>query len=84
MGEIAKKVQERILKWYGHVMRREEHYEGRRAMVMKVQGRMKRGRPMRRCLDKVKDDIKEKGLSADEVYYDQATWRRMSSYIYRT
>ena len=33
-----------------------------------------------RWLDKVKDDIKEKGLSADDVY-DRATWRRMSSYI---
>ena len=52
----------------------------RRAMVMKVQGRRKRGRPKRRWLDKVKDDIKEKGLSADDVY-DRATWRRMSSYI---
>ena len=31
-------------------------------------------------MDKVKDDIKEKGLSADDVY-DRATWRRMSSYI---
>ena len=47
---------------------------GRRAMVMKVQGRRKRGRPKRRWLDKVKDDIKEKGLSADDVY-DRATWR---------
>ena len=80
VGEITKKVQERRLKWYGHVMRREEHYVGRRAMVMKVQGRRKRGRPKRRWLDKVKDDIKEKGLSADDVY-DRATWRRMSSYI---
>ena len=80
VGDITKKVQERRLKWYGHVMRREEHYVGRRAMVMKVQGRRKRGRPMRRWLDKVKDDINEKGLSADEVY-DRATWRRMSSYI---
>ena len=35
---------------------------------MKVQGRKKRGRPTIRWLDKVKDDIKEKGLSADEVY----------------
>ena len=34
----------------------------------------------RRWLDQVKDDIKEKGLSADDVY-DRATWRRMSSYI---
>ena len=47
---------------------------------MKVQGRRKRGRPKRRWLDKVKDDIKEKGLSADHVY-DRASWMRMSSYI---
>ena len=33
-----------------------------------------------KMLDKVKDDMKEKGLSADDVY-DRATWRRMSSYI---
>ena len=61
MGEITMKVQERRLKWYGHVMRREEHYVGRRAMVMQVQGRRKRGRPKRKWLDKVKDAIKEKG-----------------------
>ena len=30
---------------------------------MKVQGRRKRGRPKRRWLDRVRDDIKEKGLS---------------------
>ena len=46
MGEIAKKVQERRFKWYRHVMRREEHDVGRRAMKIKVQGRRKRGRPM--------------------------------------
>ena len=34
----------------------------------------------RRWLDRESDDIKEKGLSADDVY-DGATWRRMSSYI---
>ena len=74
VGEITKKVQERS------VMRREEHYVGRRAMVMKVHGRRRRGRPQRRWMDKVKDDIKEKGLSTDDEY-DRATWRRMSSYI---
>ena len=80
VGKIAKKVQERRLKWYGHVMRREEHFVGRRAMVMKVQGRSKRGIPKIRWLHKVNDDIKEKGLSADDVYH-RATWRRMSLYI---
>ena len=57
-----------------------KHYVGRRAIIMKVQGRRKRGRSKRRWLDKMKDDIKEKGLSADDVY-DRATWMRMSSYL---
>ena len=43
---------------------------------MKVQGRMKRGRPKTRWLDKVKDDIKQKGLSADDVYD-----RAMEAYV---
>ena len=65
---------------YWHVMRREEQYLGRRAMEMKVQWRRKRRRRKRRWLDRVRDDIQEKGLFADEVY-NRATWRRMSSYI---
>ena len=79
VGEITKKVQERRLKWYGHVMRREEHYVGIKE-GNGINERRKRGRPKRRWLDKVKDDIKEKGLSAEDVY-DRATWRRMSLYI---
>ena len=51
--EITKKAQEMRLKWYGHVVRREEHYVGRRAMVMKEQVRWKKGRPKRTWLDKV-------------------------------
>ena len=80
VGEITKKVQERRLKWHGHVMRREEYYVGRRAIEMKVHGRRKRGRLKRRWLYKVDDDIKEKGLSADQVH-NRATWRHMSSNI---
>ena len=47
---------------------------------MKVQERRKRGRPKRRWLDRVRDDIKERGLFGEEVY-DRATWRRDSSNI---
>ena len=32
VGEITKKIKEMRLKWYGLVMRREEHYIGRNAM----------------------------------------------------
>ena len=80
VGEITKKVQEKKVEvvWAFDekrgVLRREEG-DGNEST-----GGRKRGRPKRRWLDKVKDDTKEKGLSADDVY-DRATWRRMSSYI---
>ena len=48
VGEISKKVQESGLKRYGHVMRREEYYVGRRAaMEINVRGRRKTGRHLR-------------------------------------
>ena len=79
-GEIAKQVKEKRLKWYGQVMTREVHYVGRRVMGMEVQGRRKRGRPIEKWLDETQDHIKEKGLSADEVY-NRSIRRRMSLYI---
>ena len=66
-----------MLKWYGHV--REEHYVGWRAMELKYRGE---GRHTKRWLDKVTDDIKYKGLPADEVCApDRATWWRIPTYI---
>ena len=76
MSEISKKVQEIMLNWFGHVMQREELYVDRRAMGMKEQVR----RREERLRYRVRDDIREKGLSGEEVY-DHATWRRLSSYI---
>ena len=34
MGKISKKVQESSLKWYGHVLRREDECVGKRVMVI--------------------------------------------------
>ena len=42
VGEIYKKVQESRLKWYGHVLRREEEYVGKRVMGMEVPGKRRR------------------------------------------
>ena len=46
VGEISKKVQESRLKWYGHVLRREDEYIGKRVMGMEVPGKRRRGRPL--------------------------------------
>ena len=68
VGEISKKVQERRMRWYGHVMRRDEEYVGKRVMGIEVQGSRNRGRPKKRWADSVKDDLREKGLSGEELY----------------
>ena len=43
VGEMSKKVQESGLKWYGHVLRREDEYVGKRVMAMEVLGKRRRG-----------------------------------------
>ena len=53
---------------------------GKERYRWKYKGDRRKKKPKRKWLDKVRDDIKKKGLSADEVY-DHAIWRLMSSYI---
>ena len=45
------------LRCYGHVMRVDQDYIGRRVMEMKLPGKRKRGRPKRRFRDIVKEDM---------------------------
>ena len=54
---MSKKVQEIRLKWYGHVLRREEEYVGKRVMGMEVPGKRRRGRPEQRWLDNIENDL---------------------------
>ena len=75
VGEIYKKVQESRLKWYGHVLRREEEYVGKRVMAMEVPGK-RRGTPKRRWLDNIKNDLSERKLSGEEVQ-DRIKLRRL-------
>ena len=69
-------MQESRLRWYGHVMRRDEQYVGRRIMEMDVQGRRKRGRPKQRWKDCIEVDLRSKGLTGDEIW-DRNRWRKL-------
>ena len=72
--KITKKVQEIRLKWYGHVSRREDEYVGKRVMGMEVPGKRMRGRPKRRWLDSIRNDLSERGLSGEDAQ-DRPRWR---------
>ena len=70
------KMRESKLRWYGHVMRRDQEYVGRKMMKMELPGKRKRGRPKRRFLDVVKEDMREVGAKETDVE-DRKMWRMM-------
>ena len=70
------KMREGRLKWYGHVMRRDQEYVGRKMMEMELPGKRRRGKPKRRFLDVVKEDMEEVGAKETDVE-DRKVWRMM-------
>ena len=65
MREISAEVKESRLRWYGHVRRREDSYVGRRVMEMGIPGKRRKGRPARRWMDNITNDMEEIALKKD-------------------
>ena len=74
--EVSKKAQEARLRWYGHLMRREEQHVAREMMDLEVNGRRRRGRPKTRWRDCIGDDMREKGLQ-EGMAQERGSWRRL-------
>ena len=62
------------LRWYGHVMRRDQEYVGRKMMEMELPRKRKRGRPKKRFLDALKEDMGEVGAKETNVE-NMTAWR---------
>ena len=64
---LGMKMRKGRLRWYGHVMRRDQEYVGRKMMEMELPGKRRRGRPKRRFVDIVKEDMGEVGAKETDV-----------------
>ena len=66
IAKLGEKLWNARLHWYGHVKRKD--YIGKRMMEMAVPGRRQRGRPRRRWMDLVREDMERVGArEGDEV-----------------
>ena len=73
IAKLGDKLWNARVHWYGHVKRRED-YMGKRMMEMVMPGRRKNGRPRRRWMDLVRDDMERVGVrEGDKV--DRVKWR---------
>ncbi|KAF7711996.1 hypothetical protein HF521_001007, partial [Silurus meridionalis] len=67
VGRFGDKVREVRLRWFGHVQRRDMGYISRRMLRMEPPGRRKRGRPRRRFMDVVREDMQVVGVKEADV-----------------
>ena len=72
--KVSEKMRENRLRWFGHVWRSEEQGLTKRVMGIKV-GRRSRGRPKRRFMACIEEDLKIKGLEVTDAE-DRDLWRR--------
>jgi hypothetical protein len=75
LEKIGKKLREGRLRWYGHVLRRNEEYVGKRVLNMGLPGTRRRGRPKRRFMDVVREDMRELGVTEEDAV-NRRVWRQ--------
>ena len=71
---LGMKMSEDRLRWYGHAMRRDQEYVGRRVMEIELPGKRKRGRLKRRFL--VKEDMGKVGAREKDIE-NRTLWRNI-------
>ena len=62
------------VRWYGHVVRRDDDNILKKAMIMEVNGKRKRGRPRMTWRRQVEESLKNVELKIEEAG-DQRRWR---------
>ncbi|KAL4714897.1 hypothetical protein ACJJTC_012569 [Scirpophaga incertulas] len=73
--DIADKLQESRLRWFGHVKRRPPDYVGNVVSNLEIPGVRPRGRPKTRWTDVVRKDLQSCNVSEEDTS-DRAKWRR--------
>ena len=74
VGRFGEKTREARLRWYGHVLRKDDGYIGRRMLRMELPGKRKRGRPKRRFMDVVKEGMAEVEVKEEDAD-NRSNWR---------
>ena len=74
VGRFGEKTRGARLRWYRHALRKDDGYIGRRMLRMELPGKRKRGRPKRRFMYVVKEDMADVEVTEEDTE-DRSNWR---------
>ena len=63
--KLASRADQRVLRWFGHVERKDEYRMARRVLMAEVSGERVRGRPRLGWMDGVKVDLGNRGMTVE-------------------
>ena len=75
VDDLEEHLRQKRLRWFGHIARRYEEVEIKKVFELKIEGRRKRGRPVKRWIDVVEEDMKKSGVVQQDAG-DREGWRR--------
>ena len=75
VDDLEKHLRQKRLRWFGHIVRRDEAVDIKKVLKLKIEGRRKRGRPVKRWIDVVEEDMKKRG-GVQQDAGDREGWRR--------
>ena len=80
IDDIALVLQQNRLRWYGHVLRKDDDYCVKKCMEYEVEGPRPRGRPKRTWRDVVREDCQACKLNKEDAM-DRCKWRKMIKHV---
>jgi len=80
IDDVALVLQQNRLRWYGHVLRKEDDDWVKKSMEYEVEGSRPRGRPNRSWREVVREDCQARKMNKEDAI-DRCKWRKMIKMI---
>ena len=75
VDDLEEHLRQKRLRWFGHIVRRDEEVEIKEVLKLKMKGWRKRGRPVKQWIEVVEEDMKKRGVVQQDAG-DREGWRR--------
>ena len=75
VNDLEEHLRQKRLRWFGHIVQRDEEVDVKEVFELNIEGRRKKGRPVKRWIDVVEEVMKKRGVVQQDAG-DREGWRR--------